>query len=814
MTIFLIMIAYILGIIWGLYIKSIVPFFILIVIFILFKTIKKLNRYINVLIPNKKLILIISIFLISYSYILSLENSFDNKYLDIQENIKVEAIVVSNAKEKEYKDVFKIKVETINGSTKYKGTYLQLSIKNNKSDIEYGDKITFTGEFKQGEQQRNYKGYNYRQYLKTNKIYGLVTTNKIEKIEKEQYNKILIFINKLSNKIVNNSNEILDEEQASLLTGILIGNKDNLSIKIEESFRDSNLSHMLAVSGAHVTYVILGITFILQKSKIHKRISKIVTIVLLMFFVILTGATASVTRACIMAIYILLGSLIYRKANILASISISLIIILAINPYKILDVGLQLSYGGTIGIILFNKILVERIKLPEIKNSILSKVINSIKEMLIVSVSANLIIFPIMAIHYNTISLTFFISNILAGPILGIIIILGFITIFISFISIEISKIISIILGLFLKLLVLIANISSNLPFSKIYVKTPSILFIVMYYIILALILYKFKRKNKRRTEKIILRKLKDKITRRKIIAITIIIVLVFQIIKILPSDLKIYFIDVGQGDSTLIVTPNHKTILIDGGGSLDNDVYDVGKNTLIPYLLDRGTTRLDYIIISHFDSDHVGGILSIIKELKVKKIIISKQGEDSENYKEFLKIVKEKRISVQVVKAGDVLKIEKNINLEILWPQDNLILENILNNNSIVMRLNYINFSMLFTGDIEQIAEEEIVKKYMNTNKLNSTIIKIAHHGSKTSSIQEFLSLVKPKIALIGVGKDNNFGHPNFEVLERLQNMNCKILRTDENGEITIVVNSKARIKTNVQQKKIKNKLVLLDSS
>ena len=129
-------------------------------------------------------------------------------------------------------------------------------------------------------------------------------------------------------------------------------------------------------------------------------------------------------------------------------------------------------------------------------------------------------------------------------------------------------------------------------------------------------------------------------------------------------------------------------------------------------------------------------------------------------------------------------------------------------------MRLNYINFSMLFTGDIEQIAEEEMVKKYMNTNKLNSDILKIAHHGSKTSSIQEFLSLVKPKIALIGVGKDNNFGHPNLEVLERLQNMSCKIFRTDENGEITIVVNSKARIKTNVQQKKIKNKLVLLDSS
>lgn len=615
MTIFLIIIAYILGIIWGLYIKSIVPLFIIIIIFILLKTIKKLNRYLKVLIPNKKLILMIIIIFISYNYISILENSFNNKYKNVQENVKIEATVISNCKEKEYKDVYTIKIETINGSHEYKGTKLQLYIKNNKNVIEYGDKISFVGEFEQAEVQRNYKGFNYREYLKTKKIYGLVTTSKIEKIEKEKYNKILIFINNLSNKIVKNSSEILDGEEASLLTGILIGNKENLSKETEENFRNSNLSHILAVSGAHVSYVILGIAFILQKSKIHKKIAKIITIFILIFFTILTGASASVTRACIMAIYILIGSLIYKKSNILASISISILIILAINPYKILDVGLQLSYGGTIGIILFNKILKERIKLPNFKYEFVNKSIKAIKEMIIVSIGANLIIFPIIAYHYNTISLTFFISNILAGPILGVIIILGFITIFISFISIELSKIISVILEIFLKLLILIANFSSNLPFSKIYVKTPSIFFIIVYYIILAIAIYRIRCRGRarlcpirkgRRFEKILLNKLKNKKLQKKLIAVILIFVLVFQIINVIPSDLKIYFIDVGQGDSCLIVTPNHKTILIDGGGSLDNDAYDVGKNTVIPYLLDRGIIKLDYIIISHFDSDHV----------------------------------------------------------------------------------------------------------------------------------------------------------------------------------------------------------------
>lgn len=276
---------------------------------------------------------------------------------------------------------------------------------------------------------------------------------------------------------------------------------------------------------------------------------------------------------------------------------------------------MMLSYGGTLGIILLNNILEEKIKMPELKSKLINKLLTSIKQMLIVSISANLIIFPIIAFHYNTISLTFFISNILAGPILGLIIILGFITIFISFISIKISKIPAIVLSIFIKILMLIANFTSQLPFSKIYIKTPSIFTIILYYTILAIVIYviRYKRRNRlcpirkeRRFEKILLNKLKNKKLQKKLITITLVITLIFQIIKILPSNLKIYFIDVGQGDSTLIITPQHEKILIDGGGSENSESYDVGKNILIPYLLDRKITKIDYIFISHFDSDHV----------------------------------------------------------------------------------------------------------------------------------------------------------------------------------------------------------------
>lgn len=165
------------------------------------------------------------------------------------------------------------------------------------------------------------------------------------------------------------------------------------------------------------------------------------------------------------------------------------------------------------------------------------------------------------------------------------------------------------------------------------------------------------------------------------------------------------------------------------------------------------------------------------MKELKVEKIIISKQGEESENYEEFKKIVNEKIMKVLVVGQGDRVKIEENLYFDILWPhKSNLISENVLNNNSIVCKLQYKNFSMMFTGDIEEIAEKQILKEYRNNlEMLNSTILKVGHHGSKTSSIEEFIRCVKPQIALIGVGENNKFGHPNDEVLERLEQIRNK---------------------------------------
>lgn len=188
------------------------------------------------------------------------------------------------------------------------------------------------------------------------------------------------------------------------------------------------------------------------------------------------------------------------------------------------------------------------------------------------------------------------------------------------------------------------------------------------------------------------------------------------------------------------------------------------------------------------------GGLLYIMQEIKVNNIIIGKQYKSSENYEEFIKIVKEKKINVKIVEGGEKVSIEDNLYFDIIWPfSDNMISDNSINNNSLVCKLNYKNYSMLFTGDIEAIAEKAILKKYSkNLNILKSDILKVAHHGSKTSSITEFIEKIKPKYAIIGVGEDNKFGHPSDGTIQNLEKENIRIYRTDKMGEIEMKTNGK----------------------
>ena len=790
MILFIIVIAWIIGIILGLYLQISIASFVLFIslillIFIIFEKkilkfikSKKIKAYYSVLNVHIKILIFLVILIVAFAQIKYYEGIFENKYKNIKEDDEISIIgtIVSDPQEKEYKTKYILKIDTINSNKKYKNTKVILYTKKGKETLKYGDKIELVGNFKLAQERRNPGGFDYRFYLKTKKIYGIVTTKNTKKLKENNVNIISMIANKTANVIKNQSKKLLKNKEACLLIGLLIGDTDEIDEETKEDFRNSNLTHMLAVSGLHVSYVLLGVNYIITKVKIHKKLSKIIVMLLILFFILVTGATPSVLRAGTMTIYLIIGGIFYRRISVFSSLNLSLLVIIIMNPYCLFDVGLQLSYAGTIGIVYLY---------PIIKEKIYNKA-NSI----LITISANIVIIPIMLYNFNTISLTFFISNLLAGPIIGIIIILGFSIIIISLIFFPIANIFSKILNLLIILFLNTAKACANLPFSKIFIITPTLKFIFLYYCLLAFIIVK------ERTQIRINIKLKN-----KVIAILIILVIINPIkyfSNIKQSNLKIYFVDVGQGDSTCIVTPKNKVILIDGGGNSKDENYDIGKQTLLPYLLDKKINKIDYCIVSHFDSDHCGGLMYILKNLKVKNIIIGKQYEEYENYKEFIKIAKDKKINIRVVEAGEKITIEKNLYIDVLWPinREKMVIQNAINNNSLVFKLRYINFAMLFTGDIEEITEKEILDNYKeNTEFLKSTILKVAHHGSKTSSTKEFINIVKPKYAVIGVGKDNKFGHPSNVTIENLKTINTEIYRTDEMGEISIKVNIKGNI-------------------
>ncbi len=640
------------------------------------------------------------------------------------EEANIEAIVTSQKQEKEYRNLYEIEIQKINGNVKYKGKKLILSQKKNDEhqEIKQGDLIKITGEYQAPEIARNYKGFNYREYLRGKNIYGTIyPTSEIKIIQNDADGFFSKIIRTTQSAIKENIRQLLPEETAELCIGILIGDRSNLSEEIEENFKNSNLTHMLAVSGAHISYILLGITFVLKKS--GKKISKIITILFLIFFMALTNFTPSVMRASIMAILELISELCYRKSDIYQNLALSSLIILILNPYSILNIGFQLSFAGTIGIIVFHNKLSETIfKKIHTEN----KIIKSIIDLIIVTISANIAIIPIMAYQFNTVSLTFWISNLFASNLMGIIIIIGFITFLISLISMKIATIFAFLLNIILKILSQIAEICSQIPFSSILVETPYFISIIIYYGIMI-----FWRYGNTQSKVWLKENIKKK--KVKILSITLILTIIVNISSLLiPNALQIYFIDVGQGDSCLIITPQKKTILIDGGGS-ETGNFDVGERTLIPYLLDRRIKKLDYVLISHFDTDHVGGILSVLQKLNVKNVIISKQAENSENYSKFKEIIKNKKINIILAKSGNKIEIDKTCELDILFPEEQQIQENKLNNNSIVAKFNYKSqFSMLFTGDIEQTAENRLLEMYKDTNKLESTILKVAHHRLK----------------------------------------------------------------------------------
>ncbi len=490
-----------------------------------------------------KILKIILILIIGWGLYLdiALVFSFDKKYPEEAELVAV-AEVVSSKIQKEKSNCYTVKI--LNSNLE-KTQDTKIIVYTDKScHLSYGDVIQISGTFSKGAKSRNYKGFSYRDYLKQSKIYGSVYVKNPQVLghKKGVFEKIFVLKTKLYEVLDN----LYKENENAFLKGILLGDSNELDDEIKENFKSSSMSHVLAISGMHVSYVMLGMQLILDKLVNSRKLKNYMMIGILGFFVVITGMAPSCLRACIMSVMMLVSQNFYRKNNFYITILFTFLLLLLMNPYHIFSVGMWLSFGGTLGIVLFHKFFKRFI---ECKFKIKSKFLKSFLGVFLVSFSAQILILPIMIYCFNTVSFTFFVSNLLIYFLVGPLLALGYMSLILGALLPPIGKFLAIFEQFLIFILFKIAEFCSTLPFSKMYVATPDFWQILLYYAGIVGLIYLFQTRKIKFLKFILGTGYKDfgKKYWKKVLICSSVIIFGFQFISLLPRNLRIYFVDVGQ---------------------------------------------------------------------------------------------------------------------------------------------------------------------------------------------------------------------------------------------------------------------------
>ena len=670
------------------------------------------------------------LFLMLFVAILLYFNACDKSKYDINDDVIIGTITSY------YIDTDKL-VITIFGKEKVLCNYY-FKDENNTFDYELGDKIKLFGKLKLPSNNSIFNGFNYREYLKYERINYIFDIDEIIKISN---NKSIMY--KLKNSIINIINKSPNKDY---LHTFLLGNNKYIDKEVMESYRINGISHLFSISGMHISLLSMIILKLLKNYKFKKE----VVILFLLIYMTLTDFLPSILRSGIFFILIYLNKKFNLNISMFKLMIILLFICVLIDPYIVYKIGFQYSYTISFYLITFNQLI--------------NKSKNKLYKLFIVSFISFIVSVPIAINNFSQINVLSIFLNIFFVPIVSSIIFpLSLITFLFPFFN----NLFTILINIFELLSITFSKIDNFIfIMSKI-----STLFIIIYYIIISITLY-FLSKNKY----------------KYIVSLMFIFVIHYNI-TIFNKGLEITYIDVGQGDSIFIKFPNDKSnILIDTGGkvtygNLKNN-YSVGKN-IVDYLKSMGIRKLDYLIITHGDFDHMGDSLYLIDKFKVENVIFN-CGEFNVLEKELIKVLDEKKI-----KYYSCIK-ELNIDNNKLYFLQTKKYDN-ENDNSNVIYTELNGYKFMFMGDAGVEKEKDILDKY---NLANIDVLKVGHHGSKTSSSKEYIDEIKPKYAIISVGKNNRYGHPNKEVLNNLDN--SKIYRTDQDGSIMFKIkNNKLKIET-----------------
>ncbi len=641
-------------------------------------------------------------------------------------------------------------------------------------NLNYGDEISCHGYLKLPKGKRNPGGFDYRNYLLQRDIAGIFKLHPFSNVKKTGHKKGIPFYRNLIYPLRAHVRNLLlkgtGQNEDDLLCALILGEKAGLSPEIKETFSKAGIAHLLAVSGLHVGFVLLIFSACLGFLRFPETMKVILTALALLFYMIFTESNPPVVRATVMAITYLFGTLMGKRPNPLNLLGTAGLIMLLAKPSSLFEPGFQLSFSAVLSILLISKPL-SKIKWIQYLQMLLSKISTGqgIFYILLMSLSVQIGTLPILISYFNRISLLSFLLNLIAIPLTGLIVALGFTTIFLGSIHPFLAEVYGGCNSLFLKLLIQSSEWITHLKWISIHIATPSWTVILIYYSTLILFL-----------------NWGSLLKRKYLITGCLISLNLFiwhEVFTCEARNLTYVQLDVGQGDAAVIHLPGGKTILIDGGPCNEN--LDAGERIIAPYLWKKGVHKLDAVILTHPHNDHVGGLNYIIEEFRIRKIWTAATPYKSELYTKFNRLITRKNIPVDIMTAPATIQAFPGIKIELLSPAElRKSTAGNLNNQSLVIQIRFGNASILSTGDAEKEAEFDLMK---NGSVPVSQILKIGHHGSNTSSSPDFLNSVQPELAIISVGENNRFGLPSKKTLESLETLNISYLRTDKDKAIVL---------------------------
>jgi competence protein ComEC len=549
--------------------------------------------------------------------------------------------------------------------------------------------------------------------------------------------------------------------RGAILEALLLGERGRMPDTISQSLQKAGIYHLFAISGAHIAIISFLLFSFFRLIQISQRMSFSLLIAFLLFFALLVEGRPSVTRATIMAIAFLIGKLIWRDVNLINTISFSAFLLLVVNPFNLETLGFQLTFAATFAIILFYPRIIKRLPRLPLRFS----------EILALSLTAQLGVLPIVAFAFNRVTFSALILNYVAIPLVAAIMTIGYLFMPLAMVSSTLVRPMVSVLNFIIELLRQTSHLLDFIPLLSFRVPTPHTWTIVGYFICFGLFLFPWKNKKQ-----------------RLILSLCFLAFFMILIIYPFPShskDLKVTFIDVGQGDSVLLEFPGKTKMLVDGGGTPD-DTFDVGEKVLSPFLWRKGIKKIDYLVLTHAHPDHMNGLKAVARNFKIKNYWEGFSPKESDSYLQLMEALAS-RTTKQKMFRGDSISIE-GTHIRVLHPiKRDPGIRRVHNNQSLVLQIINGHDSFLLTGDIEREVETKILK---GPASVDSTVLKSPHHGSKSSSTPEFIEGVSPEIIVISVGRGNWYGLPHPDVLERYADIGAAVYRTDLHGAIEITSN------------------------